>query len=173
MSFSTLPIEIETHIISLLPSNGPSYRVNSLFLSITKTRQTMAVIKLQRWYRDHRIVEDKPPFQIPLTRLTLIRYFVAKYETKELEYLLRKLNDHYDIDIYPSLSNVASRFRAFFRNHGRALALLTYWHPNQNISPTCLGSRIRLSCMPQGVTCMPSELYRYPECRLHYGGIPK
>ena len=97
MNFSMLPREVETNIIAMAAGRHAVHcAVNHLWCMATKSKLATAVIKLQRWYRDRRILVDPQPaispapghwLESPLTRWTMVRYFIAKFDTSMIDIL--------------------------------------------------------------------------------------
>ena len=81
-----LTLDVEKTIIDMVPARGPICAVNRLWNNLTTIRMTHAVTKIQRWYRYRRLEEDHI-LHTPVTRWTLTRYFITKFNTRMLDIL--------------------------------------------------------------------------------------
>ena len=121
-SWLNIGSDLEQLIFSMYSGGGHQIRLtdrtmNSMYIK----KRKIEIARIQRWWRRYRLVLPYPPVNI--TRKTMIRYYIAKYNTKwiamfpktaikKLYYLEIGEDDRVAFSKVPQF-NVTSHFRAF------------------------------------------------------------
>lgn len=76
-----IPEDCIYHVADFVPHTF--HYVNREFYLKWKNDRLIAISKLQRWYRIYRLIDDTPPY--PVTRRTMIRYYITKYKKEWIQ----------------------------------------------------------------------------------------